>query len=1083
MIKKYRVKLTSGRIVGPFLPDQVGELFTKGHVSGSEDYQKFPGGAWVKIEELPDLSHVIEQLISKKIHGTNETTSPKEEGPKKEQTESKEKATEKDGPHPDDNNYSGETPADFAEFKYSKESTPEITPTKEKVQSEENIGPPPSEETEIDQEILDKTRVARTMPSIPEDADKTIIRSANIDIPKQLEEGAESDNEQDLEGEDEEEVDEEKLKKEEQEEKQNEKTEMLNISSLLPDLKQVVAESEDEFKIAKKKELEEHDKMLKESLKEEDEEEDEDEDEDEDEEEDEEVKKKKMKPIVLIAFLVIIGYLALEDEGGEELIAPRSLVISFPLSGEFIEEDKSKLEFQKGMNSYTKGTYGSRVIAAGHFKKSLFYKFKDPDTNEYNPALGQIILTYAELLPNTANMRSSGNTLYRLIKIARGKQLKDINFSIGSALFYFHFKKYHTARAVIENYLRVSKPSIKLLAYYLAILLEVGDLTKAKQIYTKLSPVPNKPLELYIYLARYLELIQEQDRASELLVEARKTYGRSVLLLLEELKYTLRDQDYKKFGRILKAIEGFNAENSPVYYAKWVENMGVLKALQDKPEDASRYFRLALKIRESDELRSKLAALEMGGSKRTDSLILESKIIDLMVKSKKAVREKKWQQAFSYAIEASDLSETYIPSRLLLARIQIRRGFFDSAISTLLKLRDEHPLNRNVNYSLVMAYIESYKLAEAQREINNLSKTKFATTSEYSSLLGRYYRKTGNRFLTLRWLHEAISKNPLADEDYFLIAEILLEVRKYGDSKRSLSNAISLDPTNVDYRSLYGRILYELKGADVAIGYLRDLLISHKEHPKLLGDIARYYYQSGQMKEFEQYKEKIEASDTRDTSFYAFLIEASKNDDQDESVIKYSEELIKLNPGDLGTRIMLGTFYHEMKKYKESLNQFEKVKNRLPEYPKVNYYLAKVKLAMNDIDTAIELAEKEIKSNPTLEHGYYIMGASYKAKKDWTNAIAFLEKAISRNPKSVETMSDLAWIKSKQNYFAASRELYLRAIKQDNANADLHKDLAYVYKSMGQSGLAIESFNVYLRLSPGAKDEGQIKSLIKSLDN
>ena len=35
---------------------------------------------------------------------------------------------------------------------------------------------------------------------------------------------------------------------------------------------------------------------------------------------------------------------------------------------------------------------------------------------------------------------------------------------------------------------------------------------------------------------------------------------------------------------------------------------------------------------------------------------------------------------------------------------------------------------------------------------------------------------------------------------------------------------------------------------DVAIGYVRKRLEEFKDHPKLLGDIARYYYESGQQR-------------------------------------------------------------------------------------------------------------------------------------------------------------------------------------------------------------------------------------------
>ena len=601
MINKYRVKLKGGRIVGPLTADKMFELIEKRHISGAEDFQKFPGGKWGKLSLLPELQKIL-----------NSEKKPEEIKEKTKQI------------HAEDINYDGETPAQFNELKFSKESLASKESTKPEI-------PKYPEEEESDDEEMNKTQLARTRPVIQDDSDKTIINPLNINIKKQEEEKKEEVVEEVP-------VDEPTVEESDVIEEKDEKTEMLNISNLLPEIKSEVSEAESEFDIARRIEQEDHDKKIEEMIKDE-----EDDDEDEDEDDDESVKKKKrMKPIVAIAFLAVIWFL-FEDDGGEKgLSVPRSLRIEFPISGEFLDEEKSSKEYEKGMNSYLQGTYEARILAANHFKKSLFNKYKD------NPALGQIILTYAELLPNTSNMREAGNTLYKLIKIARSKQLKDINVSMGTALFYYHFKKFYTSKVILENYLRVSKPSVKYLGYYLMILLEVGDLTKAKQLYGKLLNIKNKPLNVYISLSRYLDVIEERDKAYQQLIDARKVYGKSVLLLLEELKYTLREQDYKKFARILKAIERFKAEGSPVYYAKWLENMGVLKVLQNKAEQANKYFKLALKIKESDELRSKLSTLEMGGSNSTDSLILESKIIDLMTKAKKAKREKKMETGFFF---------------------------------------------------------------------------------------------------------------------------------------------------------------------------------------------------------------------------------------------------------------------------------------------------------------------------------------------------------------------------------------------------------------------------------------------------
>ena len=136
---------------------------------------------------------------------------------------------------------------------------------------------------------------------------------------------------------------------------------------------------------------------------------------------------------------------------------------------------------------------------------------------------------------------------------------------------------------------------------------------------------------------------------------------------------------------------------------------------------------------------------------------------------------------------------------------------------------------------------------------------------------------------------------------------------------------------------------------------------------------------------------------------------------------------------------------------------------------------------MGDPDQALKYAEQEIKQNKTLEYGYYIRGEAYKAKKEFQPAINNFEKAVSINGKSVEALMGLAWIKHRQNFYEEARELYLRAKKSDESNPEVYKRLGYVYKSTGNSGLAVESFQNYLDIYPAAPDRIRIEQEIKVL--
>ncbi len=1049
MGNKYRIRLKNDRVVGPFSVSQVGELFVKGHVDGSEDCQVFPVGEWSTLRNQKELAKKISDLISKDATSSSisvdetKNTIAKLAVKKVTKPEEEKDVSSKDG---------------FSEFRFSHDEKSSVNYEQLEKQYQKEKQREDDEDKDIENELgieppgVEATRIIK-MPSA-NDVDKTVIVNPQMlkeEVPKdEVEEESEADIEEEV-------IEEETFDTEE-------KTEFINLGEVLPDIKAIARDAEAEFERKIEKELNEalevsDEKTIITEI----------------EEEEESNTKKKMKPIVAIAFIAIIYVLLFSEDDKPKKIIPKAIKIEFPIVAEVEDELKSEKAYQNGVRFYKKGDYVSKLKAAYKFKQSLSNKFKN------NKALGRLILTYAELFDNTLRKRQASNTLFRLIEISQGKVLSDINVALGTAIFYKNLKKYQTAITIIENYLRLSTPSLKLFAIYLDVLVDAGDLVKAKPVYQKLKNFKKKSIESYLVMAKYLELEERYDEAKKLLELAGQMHPTSVAILLNYSKHMVRDENFKKYKKILGIIKELQAEQSPIYYSRYLEGLGVLAAVKGKNEISVKYFKKALELNESNELRSKLAALELGGSESVEKLITESKVVDLLRSARLEIRENKWDKAFSLAIEAADLGGNYIPAQLLLAEIQVKRGYYESAIGTLLELKKDYPIHTKINYALVNAYIDSFKLTDARRLVSILSQSKFAETAEYASLMARFFLKKGRIINAENWFKESLKRNPLNDADYFTLAKMYLNFRKYKKSKGKLSKAISLDPLNVTYRTLYAKILYELDSAETAIGYLRNELEKNKDNPKILGDIAVYYFKNGQMTEFNRYKERVEKLATRDPSFYSFLIHAAKLDDRIDDVIINARELIKVNPGDLETRMLLGEYLLHQGKLAAALEMFISIKKRLVAYPRANFYIAKTYIAMGKLDLALKAGQEELKHNQGLSDSHFIVGEVFRLMKNMSAARKNLEVAISRDSKNSEALMSLGWIKYKQNNLEQARELYLRALKVNKNNAEIHKMLGYIYKGVGQASQAIESFQTYLNLAPAAKDRSQIQRMMRLL--
>ncbi|PIK14369.1 tetratricopeptide repeat protein [Halobacteriovorax sp. JY17] len=1051
MGKKYRVKLLNDRVVGPFVTEQIGELFAKGHLLGDERCQIFPVGDWQSLKDFAEIKAMLlkvtqEGNLSVENSGDRTQTFARINKPK------------------NDSNKNPVKDKNFQEFQYKKEDLSRVDygALEEKYQEdvkdlesiEEELGHVKEEEKSENDDGIEKTRIINRSALNNVDVDKTVIVNPNpflekieeVENPLEVESNSEEDDKEE--------------EKKEEVLNTSEATEFINVRELLPDLKQVVSVAEKEFE----------DKVREEAL-------DDEEPVNKKEEEVEEVKKAKRKkttPIVALAFIVILWVLLFPEKEVKSL-DPVRVKIQFPIQAEFLDSVKSVEALNKGLEYYSQGTYLSKIKASLEFSKSLHHQFKN------NKALGYLILSYAEVFENSSDENKAVRTLFKLIEIARSKLLSDANVAAGSALFYKKIGKAQSANRILENFIRINKPTVSVLTIYLDVLIEVGNYIEARKVFDLLLKVKKKREATYLSLINFYEENDLQDKVSELLTEARNSYPKSIPLLLKYAKYQFDIGDYKKYEAVLKVIKTLNSGRSPRYYAKFLEYTGILAAIKKDNNQAAKLFKLALRIHESDELRSKLSLLELGGSTNVEKIILESKIVELMKKAKNAVKERKWETAFINAIKASDLDSSYIPSQLLLGNIQVKRGYYEDAIGTFNRMKKEYPLNKKINVYLVEAYIKAFKLNKAEIELRTISQSKLSDSYIFYSLQAKYYLRREFYENAISKFKESIKRNPVNDDDYFQLAKIYLKFRKFKAAKNMLTRSIALDPVNVEYHTAYANILYELEGAETAIGYLRNLLKQNRDNPKILGDIAIYYYKNGENLEFQEYKKRIEKLASTDASFYEFLIYSAELDDRDDDVIKYGKELIKINPGDLDVQIKLGKSLYDKGLYKEALAMFESILARLASFPRANYYLAKTYIKLKDIKKAKEMADKEVANNPTLEFGYFILGEVFRIQKKYREAELNFKKSISRNGRYVEALMGMGWIKWKQGYLDRAREYYLKALKENQNNGEIHRALGYIYKEIGQSTLAIDSFRVYLDLTPAAKDRAQIQNLMKSL--
>jgi tetratricopeptide (TPR) repeat protein len=996
---KYRVRLSTGRVIGPFEKHQLIELKSKGHIKGNEEAQVFPTGNWVSISNF-NLFDEPQELSSEE-----------------------------------------KSNLDFDEKTF--------VINIEKIRNKKNEDGliKFNQEKNYPQELLTETiQLANELKTIEKKVDqKKELKLLELDLDDHID--VIQNNEKEMN-----EVVEVPTVEE------NDKTQVIKINHqlLIQESEETEKKIDEQIRKIKKQEHKKKSKTQNENS----------------------TTSPKKKSFFYFLGLILLSLAILFPDEEKKDVGFKHLepVIEFPTPFDVADEKKSNDEFQKGQAFFTKGTYPDLVKAGEYFKKSY------ENNIENEEALSLMLRAYTEVLKSSSAREKDAQGIFDLVKSKKTSLIQNPNGVIGLNQFYNAINKPDAAVDVIEKFLKLRPKEITqdLFAIYLQSLISVGKIAKSRQFYDALLKATEKNRYTYHAIIKYLILNQEKERSLEYVTEAIERNPQIVDFYLLKAELFIEQKEVKKTAQLLQSAKKMGLESNKLLLAKYYELMGLISVLKGSSDDAADFFQKSLKITESDNLRSKLADLDTPsvGHKLAESMIRESKAIKHLKQAREFFDGKNYELALSSASKASDTFPGHIPSELFLSKVQLKLGLTQQAIKTLEELNKRYPENNEINFFLIEAYIETNKLLDAKNRLQVISGTDLSNGWEYSSLNAKFFLKKNDLPLAVSWLNNSISLNPLNDKDIFELAKIFLKIANFENTKILLLKCMDLDPLNADYRIAYSKLIYETQNDQAAIGYLLSLKEDFGEDAKILSEIAILYFRSGKVKDFLDYKKKLEKDHFTDKSLYEFLIKAALLDDRPKDVPPLVEKLIAIEPGDYEQMMTAGRVLFELGKLKEAAKWFLKVKEKLPSYPKVLYYMAKIDFLSGDSDSALKKLEEDMKFNGENDDDLVFIAQIYQTQGKNVEAENLFKKAQKLNPGSFDAIVGLADISTTLNNHELSLELYRKAIKIKDNEPILQKKIGDVYRQLGQGALAIEAYKLYLEMDPESPHKANLEAYI-----
>jgi tetratricopeptide (TPR) repeat protein len=851
----------------------------------------------------------------------------------------------------------------------------------------------------------------------------------------------------------------------------NESTQMINLSELKKNLKQnsdiEVDLDLEEKKALLKKKKEIKNKLAKiKSITD-----------SEESETDEPKNKKKIIYILVGIILLIVALLPEQKKNQAPVYAAVYPEIKFPLENTKINQSLADQHYQSGIEYLSRGDYLGKVRAATSFLSSVEAKYID------NQALPKLLLTYVDLLKYSNNPQKDGSTVFQMLQVFYNKYIDDVEMNNAYGMYFYSQAMPESAYVYMKKYLDLGKsPTIRYFSDLIEVCVAIGKFSEAKSLYNKIKAQEINQPNVFIQLYNY-ELVENNTEAAfNWLKKGLEKFPTNISLMFTRAHFETKKKDYKALSTTLNEIEQNLFGQSERYRSLFYAYKAFLSVLAKDANLSNDYLEKASTWHDKSTLNMLLKHLDQAGLSSDSKIFKQAKADEFIKSSKDYLTQGNFTLALLNATNAIEVARHCPKGYILQAEIYAKTGFYQKAIESLIQIKDTVVQDPEISFSLLSLYIETYKFSDAIKLFNILAVTDVRNDYRYYSYNAAMYFKMGKLLESIKWLQDSLQRNPLNHADYYLLGEILFKRKSLTKAKSMYNKAIELNPMNPVYKISYSRVIYEESGADIAIGYLRDLLRDYPANPQIMGEIAINYYKSGQVSYYQGILTEIQELPKKDKTMYEFLIKSAELNDNLKDVIAYSEKLLEIDPGDLKARIYLAELLIEMQKYDEATDHLMFMYQRLETYPRLLYNLSRLSLLAGDKEKAMNFAKREIESNPGVEDGFILLGNINKEEEKFVDAEKNFSEALKINSNSIDALAGMAFVHVKRNNLEAALDLYQKAIRLSPNKPTLRKSIGDVYRMTGQSAQAIEHYRIYLELLPNTKYKAEVETYIRNFD-
>ncbi|MFN9068851.1 MAG: tetratricopeptide repeat protein, partial [Bdellovibrionales bacterium] len=199
---------------------------------------------------------------------------------------------------------------------------------------------------------------------------------------------------------------------------------------------------------------------------------------------------------------------------------------------------------------------------------------------------------------------------------------------------------------------------------------------------------------------------------------------------------------------------------------------------------------------------------------------------------------------------------------------------------------------------------------------------------------------------------------------------------------------------------------------------------------------------------------------------------------RNELALKTFLETAILDPSDAEAFYYSGQVLKDLGRFEQAMDNFRKAMRVNANYPRLNYAIGQAAFSKGDYQQAKAYALEEKKRNPQLADPTVLLGEVYLATKQFADCAQEFTNAIKMRP-SVEIYVKAASCYRQSGSLDIAQDMLALAKQREDGYADIYKEQGALFQLRGDQEAAIESYEMYLELSPNAPDKIQIQMMIQ----